>query len=529
MSNPIHLLSGFFTVGGWTFLSRIAGFVRDIMIAALLGAGPIAEAFLVAFSLPNMFRRFFAEGAFNMAFVPLFAKKLEGGEDAVAFARDAFSGLAALLIVFTLLAQVLMPLFVFAMASGFQGDDRFDLAVFYGRIAFPYILFISLAALLSGVLNAVGRFVAAAAAPVLLNILFVGAMSLAWYFGRDVGLALVWMAPLAGVAQLALVWTAARRAGINVVPRLPRITPDLRRLFVIAAPAALAGGVVQVNLLVGRQVASFFDGAVAWLNYADRLYQLPLGVVGIAVGVVLLPDLSRKLRADDTDGGRDAFNRATEFSLVLTLPAAVALCVIPVPLISVLFERGAFGTSDTEATALALAIYGAGLPAFVLQKVLQPLYFAREDTKTPFRYALVAMFVNAVIAIGLAPFFGFIAAALGTTLAGWSMAWLLWIGSRGMGDAAMIGDRLRGRIPRIIAASVLMGGLLLILSGFLHEMLALGAGRYAALALLVAGGIAGYGLFGWALGAIRLSEIRSAMKRGRKEQESIPPTQGTLD
>ncbi|MEM6323410.1 MAG: lipid II flippase MurJ, partial [Pseudomonadota bacterium] len=256
---PIRLIAAFLTVGIWTMASRIMGFVRDVMIAALLGSGPVAEAFLVAFALPNMFRRIFAEGAFNMAFVPMFAKKLERGDDAAGFARDAFAGLAGILIVLTLVALVAMPWLVLAMAGGFADDVRFDLTVLYGRIAFPYILFISLAALLSGLLNAIGRFAAAAAAPVLLNVLFVAAMAIGDALGLDIGLLLAWTATAAGIAQLALVWVAAARAGFRLVPSRPRWTPELRRLAVIAAPAALAGGVVQINLLVGRRVASFFD------------------------------------------------------------------------------------------------------------------------------------------------------------------------------------------------------------------------------------------------------------------------------
>ena len=337
MSRTIRLLPSFLTVGGWTLISRILGFVRDIMIAAFLGSGPVAQAFLIAFSLPNMFRRFFAEGAFNAAFVPMFSKRVEAGDDPDGFAQDAFAGLMAVLIVFTLLAQLVMPWLVLAMASGFRGDERFDLAVDMGRIAFPYILFISLAALLSGVLNALGRFAAAAAAPVLLNIILVVAMLGAWSLGWDLGFALTWAVPVAGVVQFLLVWEAARRAGVRLVPKLPRMTPELKRLAIIAAPAALAGGVVQINLLVGRQVASFFDGAVVWLSLADRLYQLPLGLVGVAIGIVLLPELSRRLMAGDATGGREAFNRATEFSLLLTLPAAAALIVLPGPIVSILF------------------------------------------------------------------------------------------------------------------------------------------------------------------------------------------------
>ncbi|MHC0052414.1 murein biosynthesis integral membrane protein MurJ [Actibacterium sp. D379-3] len=511
---PIRLVSGFLTVGMWTLLSRVLGFVRDILIAAYLGSGPVAEAFLIAFSLPNMFRRFFAEGAFNMAFVPMFSKKLEGGEDATGFARDAFTGLASILIVFTLLAQLFMPWLVLAMASGFLADERFDLAVTFGRIAFPYILFISLAALLSGVLNSVGRFVAAAAAPVLLNILFISAMTVASFAGWPIGDTLAWTVPVAGLAQMALVWVAASRAGFRLTLRRPRMTPELKRLAIIAGPAALAGGVVQVNLLVGRQVASFFDGAIAWLNYADRLYQLPLGVVGIAIGVVLLPDLSRRLRAGDTAGGRDAFNRAGELSLALTIPAAVALIAIPGALIGVLFQRGAFDASDTAATAAAVAIYGLGLPAFVIQKVLQPLFFAREDTRRPFYYALISLVVNVAVAVGLAPMIGYLAAACGTTVASWAMVAVLWRGSRRMGDAAVLDDRFKRRIVRIIATSALMGVLLYGAAGVLAPWLSAGRIRYLALMLLVVFGMVSYFGLGHLLGAFRLSEFRRAMRRG---------------
>lgn len=531
-SNPIRLVSGFLTVGVWTMASRVLGFVRDVMLALFLGAGPVADAFFVAFALPNMFRRFFAEGAFNMAFVPMFSKKVESGEDADRFASDALSGLAGVLVVITVLALVAMPWLVFAMASGFSGDVRFDLSVSLGRIVFVYILFISLAALLSGALNATGRFAAAAAAPLLLNIILVAALALAEVglfeelisidapgmpdlHGLHHGTLLAIGVVLAGIAQLALLWFAVRRSGLRVRLHAPRMTPELKRLAIIAAPAALAGGVVQVNLLVGRQVASFFDGAIAWLSYADRLYQLPLGVVGIAIGVVLLPDLSRRLRAEDTEGGRQAFNRAAEICLILTVPAAVALMVIPVPLVSVLFERGRFGPEDTAATALAVAVYGAGLPAFVLQKVYQPLFFAREDTRTPLRYAVVALLINAAIAIGLAPIIGYIAAAIGTSVAGWAMVWLLYRGTGRLGDAAALDERFRHRLPRIIGASLVMGVVLIGATYALDDMLRQPGLRYIALAMLVGLGIATYFGTGHALGAVRLRELKSSMRRQR--------------
>lgn len=512
---PIRLIRSIVTVGGWTLLSRGAGFARDVMMAAYLGAGPVAEAFLIAFSLPNMFRRFFAEGAFNMAFVPMFSKKLEGGEDAQGFARDAFNGLAAILIVFSVIGTLAMPWLVWLMASGFAGDERFDLAVLFGRISFVYILFISLVALLSGVLNAFGRFTEASFVPVLMNLMFIAAMLMADHWGWDMGLTLAWTVPLTGIAQLAFTWVSAHRAGVRFTPGLPRLTPDLRRLALIAAPAVLAGGVVQVNLLVGRQVASFTEGAVAWLSYADRLYQLPLGVVAIAVGTVLLPDLSRRLRAGDAEGGRASFNRGTEFALFLTIPAAVALVVIAMPLCEVLFERGAFGPDDTAATALALAIYGAGLPAFVLHKVFQPLYYAREDTRSPFRFAVWSMIVNAVVAIGLLPLIGFSAAALATTISGWTMVFQLWHGTRRMGDEARFDARFRQRLPRILIASAVMGAALWGASVVLGPAIGTPGWRYAALAALVAIGMATYALSALALGAMRLSDLKSALRRQR--------------
>lgn len=510
---PIRLVTGFVTVGGWTLASRIAGFIRDVLIAAYLGAGPVAEAFLIAYSLPNMFRRFFAEGAFNMAFIPMFAKRLEAGEDAEGFARDAYSALASFLIGFTLLGMALMPFLVLAMAAGFRGDERFDLAVLYGRIGFPYILFISLTALLSGVLNAAGRFMATAAVPILMNALFIAALLLADWRGWDAGLTMAWTVPISGIAQLWMISAATRRAGFRIRPRRPRLTPELRRLALIAAPAMLAGGVVQINLLVGRQVASFFDGAVAWLSYADRLYQLPLGVVGIAIGVVLLPDLSRRLRANDTEGGRASFNRSVEFAMALTLPSAVALVVIALPLTTVLFQRGAFTADDATATALALAVYGAGLPAFVLQKVLQPLFYAREDTRRPFRYAVASMVVNAVLAVGLIPVMGYLAAAMGTTVAAWAMVWQLWRGSRDMGAAVDLDARLRRRLWRITCASVAMGVVLWGAAGLLAPALHMASWRYGALFALVIVGIVSYFALGAAIGAFRLLDFRAALRR----------------
>jgi putative peptidoglycan lipid II flippase len=509
------MMSGIFTVGIWTLLSRVLGFLRDALILSYLGTGPAYQAFVVAFRLPNMFRRFFAEGAFNLAFVPMFSKRLESDDQPNAFANEAFSGLATILIGLTVIAQIFMPWLVYALASGFVGTETFDLSVIFGRIAFPYILFISLAALASGVLNASGRFAAAAAAPVLLNVLLVSAIIFAATAGFDVAYALIWMIPFAGFAQLVLVWIASKRAGITLRLQRPRFTPDMKHLTKIAIPAAMAGGVMQINLLVGQQVASYFDRAVGWLFAADRLYQLPLGVVGIAVGIVLLPDLARRLQSGDDAGAKDAFSRATEISLALTIPASVALMVIPLPLVRVLFERGAMTTDDSAAIAVAVAIYGLGLPAFVLQKTLQPLFYAREDTKSPFRFAIVAMFVNAVLAFGLAPYIGWIAPAIATTFAGWIMALCLALGTRPMGDVARFDAQLRRRIWRICVASGAMGAILWSASASMSTFLGMAGWRYLALAILVGIGVGSYFLIAHLIGAIRLSELKGAMRRGR--------------
>ncbi|MEL7097209.1 MAG: murein biosynthesis integral membrane protein MurJ [Pseudomonadota bacterium] len=509
---PIRLISSFLTVGVWTLASRVLGFVREVMILALIGPGPLMDAFVAAFRLPNMFRRFFAEGAFNAAFVPMFSKRVETGDDPARFATDALSWLALITLALTGLAMIFMPALVWATAGGFDAE-RFELTTEFGRVVFPYIFFMSLSALFSGVLNAAGRFAAAAAAPVLLNVLVIAAMTSAWATGGEAIVWLIWSIPVAGVAQLALTSIAAARAGFRLVPKLPRPSPEMGQLLRTAVPAALATGVMQINLVVGQLVASRFDNAVSWLFAADRLYQLPLGVVGIAVGIVLLPDLARRLAADDTEGAQGALSRAAEVSMALTLPSAVALVVIPFPIVDVLFGRGETGADDVASIAAAVAIYGLGLPAFVLQKVVQPLYFARGDTRRPFYYAVGAMVVNAAVAIGLAPTIGWLAPAIATTLAGWAMLALLWWGTRGMGQAARFDAQLRRRLPRLVLASALMGGVLYGGMIVLGPALGYALVRYGALVALIAWGVVSFALIGQWTGALSLPELKRAFRR----------------
>ena len=508
-----RLLKGIMTVGFWTLLSRVLGMAREVLLYMLIGAGPVLDAFVVAFRLPNMFRRFFAEGAFNAAFVPLFSKRLEAQDNPIRFASQAMGGLAFALALLTALALIFMPALVWLTAQGFMGDTRFDMAVEYGRVMFPYIFLISLSALLSGALNAQGRFAMASAAPVFLNIIIICALCLGWVMNHAVIYYLIWAVPIAGVVQLAALWRAAQAAGLSIRLGRPSFSPEMRQLVRIALPAALANGVLQINLLVGQLVASQHPGAVSWLYGADRLYQLPLGVVGIAVGIVLLPELSRRLQAKDQTGAKQAFASATEITLALSLPAAMALCVVPYPFVSALFEHGATSRLDAQAMALATAIYGLGLPAFVLQKLLQPLYFAREDTRRPFRFALVGMGVNAALAVGLMPFIGWVAAAIATSLSAWAMVGLLFWGARGFDDILKPDAALKHRLLRMCIASLFLGVALYGIQLFISPAITSVSGRIVYALFLV---IAGAGLYLWLgerLKAFSLQEIKASFKK----------------
>ena len=393
------------TVGGYTMGSRVLGFLRDILIASVLGAGPVADAFFVAFKLPNFLRRLFAEGAFNAAFVPLFAGTLErdGREAAKSFAEDVLTVLLWTLLVLVIAAQIVMPWLMHALAPGFADEPgKLDLTVQLTRLTFPYILLISLVSLLGGVLNSLYRFAAVAATPILLNLCLIGALLGLARWTETPGHALAVGVTVGGIVQFAWLIVASRRAGMSLRLRWPRLTPGVKRLLILAAPAALGAGVAQINLVVDIIIASLLPpGSVSYLYYADRVNQLPLGVVGVAVGTALLPLLSRQLRAGETDDAANSLNRAIEMALLLAIPAAVALVVIASPVIAVLFERGAFGVAESDATAGALIAYAAGLPAFVLIKVLVPGYFARQDTRTPVRIAVLCLVVN--VALNLAP------------------------------------------------------------------------------------------------------------------------------
>lgn len=503
-------------------ISRVLGFVRDILLAATMGAGPVTDAFVVAFRFPNLFRRLFAEGAFNAAFVPLFAKRLEedGGVRARLFAEDSLGVLLTALIVFTVVVEIFMPAVVVVLAPGFVEDRaKFDLTVLFTRIALPYLLFMSLTALYSGLLNSLGKFAVAAGAPALLNVVLITALLVAAPHTPTPGHALVYGVVVAGVLQLLLLAWAAARAGYALRLRRPRLTPAVRRLVRLGVPGALSGGITQINIVIGTMIASMQAGAPSFLYYAERVYQLPLGIIGIAMGVVLLPSIARQVRAGQGARAETSQNRALELSMLLTLPAAAALLAIPMIIVMVLFEHGAFAHESARATAKALGAFAAGLPAFVLIKVFSPGFFAREDTKTPMIYAVISVAVNITLSLILFSQIGFLGIPIATTLASAVNATLLGVKLQRLGYFTA-DQRLKTRLPRILLASVIMGvGLHWAVGVLLPLVPAVPLAQMLVLAALVLGGLAVYAGLALGLGAARWQDVRGlfskAPARGR--------------
>ncbi|MBF0354657.1 MAG: murein biosynthesis integral membrane protein MurJ [Alphaproteobacteria bacterium] len=502
------------TVGFYTGLSRLTGFARDILTAQILGAGLVSDAFFVAFKFPNLFRRLFGEGAFNAAFVPLFARDLEGKggrERALSFAAEALSVLALALALFVGLFELIMPLAMYVFAPGFVANpEKFDLAILLSRITFPYLLLISLVSLLSGVLNALGKFAAAAATPILLNLTLIGALLLLVPLTPTPGHALAIGTTLAGLLQLAwLIW-ACKRQGVRFGIQRPRLTPEIKLLMRRILPGAVGAGIYQLNLLVDTMLASLVaEGAVSYLYYADRVNQLPLGIVGAAIGTALLPILSRHLASGNEGAAQSAQNRSLEFGLLITLPAAFGLSTLALPITQVLFERGAFGPNDSIATAKALAAFSLGLPAFVLIKGLTPAFFAREDTATPVKIASIAMLANIGFAFALMPFLGVVGIALASACSAWLNVGLLYRKVRRQGWF-LPDDRLKSRVPRMLLASLLMGSVT-----YWIGTIADGAyfmGQVVMLALAIGAGLAVYAALVLGLRAASLKDI----KRGGK-------------
>jgi len=519
----MSLVKKFATVASGTLMSRVLGFAREMLMAAALGTGPIADAFNAAFQFPNTFRRLFAEGAFNAAFVPLFAKEIEanGIEGARRLSEEVFGVLFTTLLALTIVMELSMPLLVATIiAPGFSDiAEKHDLTVALATIMFPYLMCMSLAAMMAGMLNSLRRYFAAAIAPVFLNVILIGVLFYSWHEklgGLQIGYALSWGVLAAGLVQLGIVWIAVRHAGVRIGFRRPHLTPNVKRLLVLAFPAAVTGGITQINQLIGTAIASGKESAVSSLAYADRVYQLPLGVVGIAVAIVLLPELARALKAGNLVEASNLQNRSVEFTLFLTLPAAAALLVISEPIVRLLYERGAFAaTNGTPVVSAILAIFGLGLPAFVLIKAFTPGYFAREDTRTPMVFAAISVAVNISVALSLFPSMGGSGIATASAIAGWVNAALLFGTLMRRGHWGRDPGLLK-RIPRLIAATALMAGALHLGARYFAPSLGSGAPFWeqaTVLGALIAGAMLIYFLAAFASGGVDFGMIRRSIRR----------------
>ena len=514
----MSLLRNTLTQSSLTMGSRILGFVRDILIAAKVGAGPIGDAFVTALMFPNLFRRIFAEGAFAQAFVPAYARTLEaeGPEAATEVAKQTMRGLFAATAALVIVAQFAMPWIMKVIHGGYdESSESFQLAILLTQITMPYLACMALAALLSGVLNSAGRFALSAGAPTLLNICLITAALLGDDQRNTAFLAAIAVS-IAGVAQAALLWWGVTRQKVSLSLGWPRLTPAVRKVIALAIPGTIAASGTQINILVSQALASFEVGAKSWLFYADRLYQLPLGIVGVAVGVAILPRLARAARTDDDKSANTLMDDGIGLAMALTLPAAIALMVAPAYLIEGLYARGAFTLNDASQAGLALIHYGWGVPAFVLIKVLAPGFFAREDTKTPMRFVLFTVALNTVLGAGLFFWFksqgwpGFPGLAIATSIAAWINAALLFFGLQRRGWYRP-GPRLISRLISVVLASSAMGAALIYLIGQ-RDMLQswVTYGKFVEVLAFIAIGATIYGIAAIVFGAVRMSDLKGA-------------------
>jgi putative peptidoglycan lipid II flippase len=503
------MLRSLLSVSGFTMLSRVTGFLRDAMMAAAMGAGPLSDAFLVAFRLPNHFRAIFAEGAFNAAFVPQYSKmrQIEGDEAAQSFADDMLSWQFVIQVGLLILALAIMPFIVAALAPGFTNDpEQMGLAVALTRITFGYLLCVTVVTQLSAMLNARGYFKAAAAAPVLLNLAMMAALAVAFIFPSTAHAA-AWGVLAGGVAEIALLWFAAWRAGVTFRLKRPQATPDVRRFLTTFWPAALGSMGVQIALFADTILASFLPGGeLTSLYYADRINQLPLGVIGVALGTVLLPDMSRRLAAGDIAGSSAAQNRAVELGLLLTLPCAALFVLIPDLIMLGLFSRGAFDAQAATMAASVLSIYAFGLPAFILIRTLTPVFHARGDTATPVKATFAAIAVN--LAVKLIAIWGFgwgaEGLALGTSIGAWINFAVLFVLARSQ-SLLQVSERLRRQSGFTIAAVL---GMSLVVFLSIDASTALGRAmpafhQEAALGFVGLAAMIAYGAAAWGFGLLR--------------------------
>jgi putative peptidoglycan lipid II flippase len=510
-----------------TMVSRVMGFARDLAITATMGASAsvAADAYNTALMFPNVFRRIFAEGAFASAFVPAYAKSLarDGEEAADILAADAMAVLTTATLAIMIVAELGMTYIMYVISPGYAHDPhdpthiKFDLAVTLTRVTMPYLPFMAIYAHLSGVLNARGRFIFSAGAPTILNLVMLIAVL---GFGRGdataAAHAAAWGVFVAGVLQAALLWWGVSRSGGRVDFRWPRLTPEIKALIWLAVPGAFAASATQINILISNVLASRVNGARSWLATADRLYQLPLGLVGVAIGVALLPRLSTAVQSGDSTESQSAMDEAIVMALALTLPAAAALMAMPYFLIDALFTRNEFHVVDAQQTAAALFHYGWGVPAFVLIRILAPAFFARQDTKSPMRFALISVAVNIVFGIGLFKLVGFQGIAAATAIAAWINVIQMVTTLMRRGHYSPTPDTVT-RLAKLLAASVALGVLMALAQAlrpyYEHQIFHFKEVSVAVVSVL---SLAAYAALLFAFHAVTPTEVRAALKRSQK-------------
>jgi putative peptidoglycan lipid II flippase len=513
----MNLLKATGTIGGLTMVSRIAGFGREMLMSRVMGASWQADAFFVAFRLPNTFRRLFGEGAFSAGFVPLYSQRLQG-EDGEAkakrFSEEVLAVFVPTLIVFTLVFEIIMPLFVAAI-SGYSGD-KLGLATFLTRITFPYLLLISLVSLFSGILNSLARFTAAAFAPALLNLAMLTALIFVPVGGTITATALSIAVTLGGVLQLGLLLYAFKRAGVVLTLKRPKMTPGVRQFIRVVVPATLGAGVYQISAFIDTFfLARLGTGSLSYFNYADRLNQLPLGVIGAALGTAILPQVSKHVGANEPDKAAKVQGQAAELAMLLCLPAALALAVSALPLVSALFQGGRFTAEDARLTALTLSIVVLGLPAYVLVKVLTPGFYARQDTATPVKIAALVLVATVLLNFILIPPFGIAGLASAIAITSWLNCLLLYVILHRRGHFRIEGW-LASRVFRQLLAGACMVAALYGIRTLLGSWFEGSVGhRLVGVTALVGGGMAVYFPAVWVFGGTDRDELKSLFRRRR--------------
>ena len=526
----MSLLRNVGTIGSLTMVSRVAGMAREMIFARVLGANEVTDAWFQALIIPNVFRRLFAEGAFSAAFVPMFSKRLhanadEAGEDGLtqarAFSQDVISVFVPALIALTAIFEIAMPGVIWLLSDKPIDPATFDYSVDFARIMFPYILLVSVVTLLTGMLNSVSRFGPGASFPIILNVVLIATLlGVEASHGVEssveaMGYVVAWAIPVAGVLQLGwlLYWAHVEGFRPRWITR-PKLTPEVKRLGIIALPAAIGGGAYQINTLLQVYFLNQLEGsAISWMNYADRLNQLPLGIIGIALSTAILPTLSKFVGANDKQGAARIQSNAIELGMLLTLPASVALAVCAIPFITMIFQGGRFDAADAAMTGNVLAVLVAGLPAYVLVKVLVPSFYARSDTRTPVWAALAALAVFIGFNIAFLQRFGVEGVAAASAIGAWLNCAILYAVLRTRGHYRLDWPLL-GRLVRQLVAAAAMGAALFYTRDLLVDYYAAGLfARLLALATLVICAVAVYFGVAFAIGAISRERIAIFMKK----------------